>query len=525
MPPARGRSRDDARDSANNGLMAFPLLRRGTEGIALLTVLGLQYLFAARLDRFWSRPARAWRNRLHRWGAPWFASYCRRHGALMIKLGQAVASRPDLLPLAYVDACRALRDQAPARPFSIIRQALARAYEERTAEHFSQIDEVPLAAASFGQVHRATLIDGTAVAIKVQYPDLGPRVAMDLALLRITLRLFSLAIPGWPTHLLYEEISRTSREEQDYLCEATAAERLRPLLAKRGIAVPHVRFEHTRDTVLVMEFAAGTTLASLPLSTLSRTQRQTIANRIIDAWLDMALVEGFFHGDPHGGNLIVDGDRLWLIDFGMTASLGPHERLLYAKFLRCVADDDSDSMVDVLAELGVLLPGADLAGLKILARELFAQLATLNPRTFKGSRREAELSAKVQDFLRRSSGIAFPRHTILLSRALSLVEGLVGELVPDASLLTLAKPRIMGLGTLRGRITDLLDDARAKLRRWVDLPARIEAALAPRPGPDWTPLIAGLVLVAAMQAPDPFRPWAVGGAGLALILCLLKRNS
>ncbi len=505
--------------------MAFSLLRRGTEGVALLTVLGLQYLIAARFDRLWSRPARAWRDQLHRWGAPWFASYCRRHGALMIKLGQAVASRPDLLPLTYVDACRGLRDQAPARPFPIIRQALSRAYEGRIAEHFSQIDEEPLAAASFGQVHRARLVDGTPVAIKVQYPDLGPRVAMDLALLRLTLRLFTLAIPNWPTYLIYEEIARTSREEQDYLCEATAAERLRPLLAKRGVAVPHVRFEHTRDTVLVMEFAAGTTLASIDLATLSRPQRRSIATRIIDAWLDMALVEGFFHGDPHGGNFIVDGDTVWLIDFGMTASLEPADRLLYAKFLRHVAAEDSDAMIEVLAELGVLLPGADLAGLKVLARELFSQLATLNPRAFKGSRREAELSAKVQDFLRRSRGIAFPRHTILLSRALGLVEGLVGELVPEDSLLNLAKPRIVALGTLRSQLRDLLGATQAKLRRWIDLPQRIEAALAPRPGPDWTPLIAGLVLVAAMQVADPFRPWAVGGAGLALILCLLRRPS
>lgn len=504
--------------------MDFQLLRRGAEGLALLTVLGIQYLLAARLERIWKLPARAWRQRLHAWGAPWFASYCRRHGALMIKLGQTVASRPDLLPLAYVDACSSLRDQAPARPFAIVKKALEQAYEGRVAEHFSHIDEQALAAASFGQVHRARLLDGTPVAIKIQYPDLGSRVSMDLVLLRITLRLFTLAIPDWPTHIIFEELVRTTREEQDYLCEATAAERLRPLLEKHRVAVPRVRFEHTRDTVLVMEFATGTTLASLPLASVSPAQRSDFAQRMIDAWLDMALEEGFFHGDPHGGNFIVDGDTLWLIDFGMTASLGPHDRLLYAKFLRCIVADDSDSMIEVLAELGVLLPGADLAALKMLARELFSQLANLNPRAFKGSRREAELSAKVRDFLRRSSGIAFPRHTILLSRALGLIEGLIGELVPDESLLNLAKPRIMRLGTLRGRLNDLLGDAQAKLKLWINLPQRIEAALAPRPGPNWTPLIAGLVLVAAMQVPDPFRLWAVGGAGLALILGFLKRD-
>ena len=504
--------------------MRLPLVRRVGEGLALIGILGTAYLITSRVERWWARPARAWKQRVHGFGARWFASYCRRHGALMIKLGQVVASRPDVLPLAYVDACAALRDQAPARPFAVVYQALERAYEGRVADHLVKIDKQPLAAASFGQVHRAQLPDGTPVAVKIQYPDLGPRVAMDLALLRLALRLFKLVAPGWPLGLFYEEISRTSREEQDYLCEATAGERLRPLLAKRGIAVPQVLFAHTRDTVLVMQFAPGTTLASTPLSSISPALREDFALRMIDAWLDMALEEGFFHGDPHAGNFIVDGERLWLIDFGMTATLTPAVRLKYVRFLRCLAGDDTDGMVEALAELGVLLPGADLADLKALARDIYSQLAHLSPRAFKGSRRERELSEKVSAFLRRCSGIAFPRHTILLTRALGLIEGQVGDLVPDRNLLTLAKPRLARLSSWRQQASDILSDLRDRVQRLAGLPERIEKLLAAdRPGPDWTPLIAGLVLVAAMQAPEEVRMWAVGAAGLALVFSLLRR--
>lgn len=504
--------------------MALPLLRRAAEGLALIVVLGGAYFAVSRLERWWRRPARAAKQWLHARGAHWFASYCARHGALMIKLGQVVASRADVLPLAYVDACAALRDQAPARPFKVVRQALELAYEGRVSDHLIAIDETPLAAASFGQVHRATLPDGTPVAVKIQYPDLAPRVAMDLALLRLALRLFGFITPGWPMGLFYDEIARTSREEQDYLCEATASERLRPLLAKRRIRVPQVLFTHTRDTVLVMEFAPGTTLARTDLATLSAPLREDIALRLIDAWLDMALEEGFFHGDPHAGNFIIDGDHLWLIDFGMTASLTPAIRLKYIRFLRHLAADDTDGMVEALAELGVLLPGADLADLKALARDIYGQLAHLSPRAFKGSRRERELSEKVGDFLRRCSGIAFPRHTILLTRALGLIEGQVGDLVPERNLLTLAKPRLARLSSLHQQASDILSDLRDRLQRFANLPERIETLLsAERPGPDWTPLLAGLVLVAAMQAPEAARPWAVSAAGLALVFSLLRR--
>src|SRR6185295_4169580 len=111
-------------------------------------------------------------------GGPWFASYCRRYRALLLKVGQVVGSRPDLLPLPWVDACAGLRDQAPARPFREVQAVLKRTYEGRVEAHLAGIDSEPIASASFGQVHRARLLDGTVVAVKVQHGDLAPRVAI-----------------------------------------------------------------------------------------------------------------------------------------------------------------------------------------------------------------------------------------------------------------------------------------------------------------------------------------------------------
>ena len=504
--------------------MLFALAARAGEGLAMIAVIGGQYLATAVLGKVWPGAGRLWRDRIHRVGGPWFASYCRRHGALLLKIGQVVGSRPDILPLAWVDACAALRDQAPARPFRLVRRVLDRAYEGRIAEHLVDLESEPIASASFGQVHRARLPDGTVVAVKVQHGDLGPRVAVDLALLDIALRLFRLAAPTWPLAPMREEIARTSREEQDYLHEALAAERLRPLLARHGIEVPHVYLEHTRETVLVTTFAPGTTLASTVVSELPRAQREELAQRIATAWIDMLLEEGFFHADPHGGNFIIDGERLWVIDFGMTAAIGPHERMIYARFLGRLARGDTDGMVDALVELGVLLPGADLSEIRALARDIYQSLGALNPRTFKGSRRERELSAKASSFLRRARGLAFPRHTILLARSLGLIEGVCGELDPSRNIIDLVRQRLLRFSTLRGQIDDWLSVARKRLREWLELPELIDRQLSRPVGTDFSPLLAGITLVAAMQLPDGhWRLVAVVAAGIALVCSLLRR--
>lgn len=499
------------------------LAARAAEGLALILCIGLPCLAAAAVGRVSRGAAAAITGRTHAVGGPWFASYCRRHGALLLKLGQVVASRPDLLPLAWVDACAGLRDQAPARPWSQVEAVLGRAYEGRIADHLRDIEPAPIAAASFGQVHRARLPDGTAVAVKVQHGDLGPKVAIDLALLRLALRLVSLISPSWPVQLIADEVARTSRDEQDYLHEATAAERLRPLLARHRIDVPRVHLEHTRDTVLVTEFAPGETLARCDARTLPRARREDLAHRLVDAWLAMLLDDGLLHADPHGGNLILDGDRLWLIDFGMTTEIGPRERLQYARFLAKLARDDVDGMVDELVGMGVVLPGTEPADIRALAREIYGQLGSLNPRTFKGSRREAELSARVSAFLRRGGGIAFPRHTILLSRALGLIEGVCGELVPDQGILVLAKPRLRRLISPMGLAQDWLADAGQRLRAFLDLPERVERALARQHGVDLAPLICGVVLIAAILLPEgPWRTAAAAVAGLALLFSLLR---
>jgi predicted unusual protein kinase regulating ubiquinone biosynthesis (AarF/ABC1/UbiB family) len=239
----------------------------------------------------------------------------------------------------------------------------------------------------------------------------------------------------------------------------------------------------------------------------------------------MLLEEGFFHADPHAGNLIYDQGKFWLIDFGMTSSISRKETELYRRFLDRLRDNDTDGMVDVLTDLGWTLPTADRAHLKGLAREVYDSLAHLDPQTFKGSRRQAELGAKISEFLRRMDGIVFPQHTVLLSRATSLIEGVCMELVPGNNLLDLVRPRLGKLSTLRGQLRNLLADAKETWKAYRGLPEKIDALLARR-AVDFPllPIMGALLLIAALQLDaSSERTIAVWITGALVIVGLLRR--
>ncbi len=502
------------------------LLGRFVFGLGMIAWLAPQYFIIFLCAKIWRAPTRPYRAWLDRHGAHLFVAHAKRFGALLIKVGQFIASRPDIFPLTYVDACAPLRDQAPARSFSIIQQVISDAYEGQVTGHLAKIEETAIAAASFGQVHRAWLPNGEMVAIKVQYPELARSVAADLWLVRLTLRLCSYMLRGWPLDAIYQQIARSSREEQDYLHEGTAADRLRPGLARYGLSVPKVYWAHTREKVLVMEFAEGTTFSQLDVSTLSTDERQRLADLLIDSFLYMLLDEGFFHADPHSGNLIYNNGKFWLIDFGMTASLDRREAALYRRYLARLKDHDTDGMVDILSELGWVLPTADRAQLKGLAREVYESLAHLDPQTFKGSRRQAELGAKIVEFLRRMDGIVFPQHTVLLSRATSLVEGVCMTLIPGKNLLDLVRPRLGKITTVGGQIKHFVAEIKTMYKAYRGLPDKIDALLAKKDAPfPIIALVSALLLIAAMLMPPGIsRDIASIAAALGVLFGIIMKR-
>jgi predicted unusual protein kinase regulating ubiquinone biosynthesis (AarF/ABC1/UbiB family) len=501
------------------------LLARSLGGTVLILRLAAGYLLLRLLAQVAPAWARRGREALHRSGARSLRRFVLRQGGLLIKVGQYIASRADIFPLPYCDACADLRDQVPAKPIAALQPRLEQAYEGRVAEHLPRIEDRALAAASFGQVHRAWLPDGSLVAAKILYPGLEATVAVDLRLVRLALWLASLALPGWPWTLIGEELERVSRDELDYLHEAQASEALRPALEPLGVRIPRVIWAHTREQVLVMEFAPGVPLSRLDRPNVGMERRQSIANRIVDCFLHQLLELNRFHADPHGGNLHYDqdSDSLWLLDFGMMGSLEPRDAERYRRFLSCLVQHDTDGMVDVLVDMGVILPGADRDRLRGLAREIYGQLAALNPRTFKGSRRQDELASKVLDFVRRMEGLVLPRHTILLTRAISLLEGVCCELVDDRGFLELVRPRLGRIVDWRTQLRFRLRDARQWLTELRRLPERLDALARTAPARrDYLVPALLLILIALLGLDGWPRLGAIATGGLLALWDLLR---
>src|ERR1051325_2957784 len=250
-------------------------------------------------------------------------------GPTFIKIGQALGTRADLLPLAYVKELATLQDQVPAfstaEAFAIVESELGRSVHEAYAE----IDSEPIAAASLGQVYRARLATGEEVAVKVQRPNLESTISIDVAILyrlvKLTNRFFPKANENADWEGMLREFHATIFEEMDYVKEGRNADRFRyNFRTWRAIRVPKIYWSHTNTRVLTLDFIRGTKVVDLEGLRANRISPVKVNRMLIRTYLKQLLEDGFFHADPHPGNLLVmDSGHLAFFDFGMVGRISP----------------------------------------------------------------------------------------------------------------------------------------------------------------------------------------------------------
>ncbi len=285
-------------------------------------------------------------------------------GPTFIKLGQLLSSRVDLLTPAYIDALSRLQDDVEPFPIEEVEDIIASELQVRLSTVFPSFDRTPLAAASLGQVHRATLRDGREVVVKVQRPGIRAQVLEDmevLADLADTLDRHTRAGRRYNFSDLLEEFRKALIGELDYRREADNLATMRELLAGyEHIVVPLPYPDLTTDRVLTMEFVPGKKVTELgPLGKLE-LDGAPLADQLFEAYLDQVLVHGVFHADPHPGNVLVTPDgRLVLLDIGMVARLAPAVRDKLVKLLLALADARPDDVTRVAVTLGEQLPEYD----------------------------------------------------------------------------------------------------------------------------------------------------------------------
>ena len=368
-----------------------------------------------------------------------------RLGPTYVKVGQLLATRTDYLPAAYADALRSLQDDVPPFPTARAREVVAAALGRPVEDVFVEFDAAPVAAASLSQVHRATLRGGTDVAVKVQRPGIQDRVEADLALLgwlaRRLERRRGATLAFRPTAAV-RELAEYTRRELDFRNEARVAMAVaRALADDDGVVVPRVHWDLTTATVLTTDLARGRRLApraELEAAGLDADRLLQVGAR---AMLRQIFDVGLFHADPHPGNLLLlDGNRVCFLDFGLHGRLDRHQRRRMAMVLYALVKGDYETVADQLLHVSERLPGADVRAFRAALAELVEGWYGRSPADFSVARLLLGQLGVGSRF-----GIVFPRELMLLARALVHLEASAAVVDPALGFADLAGPLLPDL--------------------------------------------------------------------------------
>ena len=362
-------------------------------------------------------------------------------GPTFIKIGQALGTRADLLPLAYVRELSTLQDQVPefstAEAFARIESELGRSLQECYAE----IDSTPVASASLGQVYRARLASGEEVAVKVQRPDLEQIISFDVAILyrlvKLTNRFFPKVNENADWEGMLREFHSTVFEEMDYVKEGRNADRFRyNFRAWRAIRVPKIYWSHTSRKVLTLEFIRGTKVTDVEGLRSRRISAVKVNRLLVRTYLKQLLEDGFFHADPHPGNLLVmDSGHLAFFDFGMVGRITPQlQSQMIDAFFHVVGRDVHGLGQDII-NLNFLKPGVDPETVRPVVEKLFTVYLNLKLGEIKFKELTYDLAEVVYEYPFR-----LPANFTYVMRALMTLEGIGIVTDPGFSFFDTAKP-------------------------------------------------------------------------------------
>jgi len=444
---ARGRPRSAPSRAELPGPSPFALAQRFVVLLGLIGRAALLYLRLV-LDRrgFW-RLSGAQRIEIQRRFAERFVRVAMRFRGGLIKVGQVASLRIDVVPEEVTDELARLQDRVDPHPFEEIAAQIHTELGRPVGELFERFERTPLASASLGQVHRAHDPQGRELAVKVLYPGIERQVAVDLVATRIGLWLFNwLVVPDLMQ--VYRELRRTILGEMNYVEEGRAAEEVAanlgrdPQVAER-VRVPAIHWETTTRRVLTMEFLEGTKVNDTATIAAWGLDIRDVVTWATRSFLHMMLRDGFFHCDPHPGNLLVDREgRLGIIDFGMNARIAPELREALRKNVIASVQRDPEAYVDSLLEVGFLQP-SDRAAAVELAKLGF------DPRYYNLTPAEV-MQIDLGDYLgqmranmKKIKSFQLPDGVVMLGRAINLLYALALELAPGIRPLEVVGPYVI----------------------------------------------------------------------------------
>jgi predicted unusual protein kinase regulating ubiquinone biosynthesis (AarF/ABC1/UbiB family) len=379
--------------------------------------------------------------------AVWIRNTLLELGPTFIKVGQLFSTRADLFPSEYVDELVKLQDKVPAFSYEQTKNIIEQELGKTIPELFQNFDPIPIAAASLGQVHKATLHSGEVVAVKVQRPGLQKLFEIDLSILKGITRYFQ-SHPEWGRGRdwlgIYDECCRILWEEIEYLNEGRNADTFRRnFRAYDWVKVPRVYWRYTSPRVLTLEYVPGIKISHYEALEAAGLDRKLLARQGAESYLRQLLNHGFFHADPHPGNLAVSPDgSLIFYDFGMMGQIRTDVREQLMKTLFGIAQKDANQVVTSLVELGAIAPTEDMGPVR---RSIQYMLDHFMDQPFENQ----SVSAISDDLyeIAYDQPFRFPATFTFVMRAFSTLEGVGKGLDPEFSFMEVAKPFAMEIMT------------------------------------------------------------------------------
>jgi ubiquinone biosynthesis protein len=385
-------------------------------------------------------------------------------GPTFVKFGQLLSTRPDVVPPDIIQELRGLQDDVRPFPFADVERTIVEELGQPIERLFTEFDEVPLAAASIGQVHRATLPNGRRVAVKVQRPNAPKQIEADLSLLYQAARLAKeriRALDFIDANDIVDEFARSIRQELDYRLEGRNADAFHKDFAGHPhVAIPRVYWTYTRSRVLTLEHLDGIQLADLDLEHWSLDQRRRLAYLITETWMTMIFRNGYFHGDPHPANVMVlTPERVGLVDFGLTGKLTDDDMTKLTRLFIDAASENIEMLPKRLADLGVRYP-------KEREEQFVGELRELYYRYYGASLQEIDPIQVIREAfaLIYSMNLRLPTRFVMLDKAIATLGSVGVELYPDFNVFEVAKPYARDL--MLERFTPRRMASRARREGW-----------------------------------------------------------
>jgi ubiquinone biosynthesis protein len=362
-------------------------------------------------------------------------------GPTFVKFGQLLSTRPDVVPPDIVVELRALQDDVRPFPFEQAERVIEEDLGNTLERLFLDFDPTPVAAASIGQVHRATLPNGRRVAVKVQRPGAPRQIEADLTLLYQASRLAKeriRALDFVDTRQLVDEFARSIRKELDYRLEGRNAQAFRRNFAgDPHVVVPKVYWHYTRARVLTLEWVDGIQLADFQSAGMTLEERRDLAYQITETWMTMIFRHGFFHGDPHPANILLppEAGTVGLVDFGAVGKLTDDDLSKVTGLFIDAANENVEQLPRRLAALGVRYP-------KEREAEFLAELREVYYRYYGASLSEIDPIQIVREAFQLiySMNLRLPTRFLLLDRAIATLASVGAELYPDFNVFEVARP-------------------------------------------------------------------------------------